>query len=186
MGRDVKVNSVRPGHLATQGYSTGSQLFSNFRFRVFINVSVGLLFLYVGAYHRHRAVIAVNRASLSLLFFPSSNLLCALVVLALAIFPHGYQVPLQKDVKVNWVRPGQVVHESQQVDYVLAFENCGAAPGHSMEKEGGLCMILSMSYLIMFAVQSRHRRTYVESENCDLCRSSSMSAPASSLVASAA
>jgi len=75
------------------------------------------------------------------------------------------QVPLQKDVKVNWVRPGQVVHESQQVDYVLVFENRGAAPGagrkkeeHSMEKEG-LCIILFMSSLVIFAAQSRRRRT---------------------------
>jgi hypothetical protein len=86
-------------------------------------------------------------------------------VSALAIFSRGYQVPLQKDVKVNWVRPGQVVHESQQVDYVLVFENRGAAPGagrkkeeHSMEKEG-LCIILFMSSLVIFAAQSRRRRT---------------------------
>lgn len=51
-------------------------------------------------------------------------------VVVVFVFPasRGDQVPLQKDVKVNWVRPGQVVHESQQV---ATFLDIGVAPGRS-------------------------------------------------------
>lgn len=50
--------------------------------------------------------------------FLSCSTMAMLCASARFFFAPYNQVPLQKDVKVNWVRPGQVVHESQQVEYI--------------------------------------------------------------------
>lgn len=74
-------------------------------------------------------------------------------VVVVFVFPssRGDQVPLQKDVKVNWVRPGQVVHESQQVATFLDINVTPDAGGRNQNAMGPLfleccCAFVSRSH----------------------------------------